>query len=243
MTAPTSSRTRSISSLESSARQPGMDSSLSSVPPVWPRPRPESWGTAAPQAATSGASGRVILSPTPPVLCLSAVGRDREEKSMRSPLAIIAAVQRAISRRFIPLSRIAMARAEICSSATSPRVYASMTQSICSSLSSPRSRLVRMTEMASMAMAGVPSGGAKGAAPGTTAVPGAGGGLLVEVLRGERLRQHLRQGHDALGGLEQQSGAAELVEQLPAAAARDEDLAVALDAGEGRQPAAAGALQ
>ena len=48
-----------------------MDSSLSSVPPVWPRPRPDSCGTATPQAATSGASGSVILSPTPPVECLS----------------------------------------------------------------------------------------------------------------------------------------------------------------------------
>jgi hypothetical protein len=50
------------------------------------------------------------------------VGRDSEEKSIRSPLAIIASVQREISRRSIPLSRIAMARADICSSATSPRV-------------------------------------------------------------------------------------------------------------------------
>ena len=31
---------------------PGMASSLSSVPPVWPRPRPESMGTRTPQAAT-----------------------------------------------------------------------------------------------------------------------------------------------------------------------------------------------
>jgi hypothetical protein len=29
---------------------------LSSVPPVWPSPRPESCGTAAPHAATSGTS-------------------------------------------------------------------------------------------------------------------------------------------------------------------------------------------
>jgi hypothetical protein len=64
----------------------------------------------------------VILSPTPPVECLSAVGRPRPEKSSRSPLAIIAAVQRAISRRVMPLSRIAMASAAICSSATAPRV-------------------------------------------------------------------------------------------------------------------------
>lgn len=69
---------------------------------------------------------------------------------MRSPEAIIAAVQRAISVRFMPLSRMAIASADICSSATTPRVYASMTQSICSGLSSPRSRLVRMTEMTSM---------------------------------------------------------------------------------------------
>ena len=33
-----------------------------------------------------------------------------------------AAVHRAISRRFMPLSRIAMASDDICSSATSPRV-------------------------------------------------------------------------------------------------------------------------
>ena len=64
----------------------------------------------------------MILSPTPPVECLSAVGRESEEKSIRSPDAIIAAVQWLISRRVIPLSRIAIASADICSSATSPRV-------------------------------------------------------------------------------------------------------------------------
>ena len=45
----------SISALLSDARQPGIDSSLSSVPPVCPSPRPDSCGTAAPHAATSGA--------------------------------------------------------------------------------------------------------------------------------------------------------------------------------------------
>ena len=122
MTAPTDSSWANISSFDSAARQPGIDSSLSRVPPVWPRPRPESCGTATPQAATSGASGRVILSPTPPVECLSAVGRDSVEKSIRSPDAIIAAVQRAISRRSMPLSRIAIASADICSSSTRPWV-------------------------------------------------------------------------------------------------------------------------
>ena len=122
ITAPTSSSCRISSSFDSAARQPGIDSSLSSVPPVWPRPRPDSCGTATPQAATNGANGNVILSPTPPVECLSAVGRDSLPKSIRSPDAIIAAVQRAISRRFIPFSRIAIASADICSSATSPLV-------------------------------------------------------------------------------------------------------------------------
>ena len=122
ITAPTSSSWRIISSLPSEARQPGIASSLSSVPPVCPSPRPDSCGTATPHAATSGASGSVILSPTPPVECLSAVGRDSAEKSIRSPLAIIAAVQRATSRRSMPFSRIAIASADICSSATTSRV-------------------------------------------------------------------------------------------------------------------------
>ena len=64
----------------------------------------------------------MILSPTPPVECLSAVGRESAEKSMRSPDAIIAWVQVEISRRSMPLSRMAMASADICSSATSPFV-------------------------------------------------------------------------------------------------------------------------
>ena len=99
-----------------------MDSSLSSVPPVCPSPRPDSCGTAAPHAATSGASGSVILSPTPPVECLSTVGRGTDDRSSRSPDAIIAAVQRAISPADMPRSRIAIASADICSSATAPRV-------------------------------------------------------------------------------------------------------------------------
>ena len=148
ITAPTSRSWAMNSSLVSAARQPGIDSSLSSVPPVWPSPRPDSCGTAPPQAATSGVSGRVILSPTPPVECLSTVGRGTADRSSRSPLAIIAAVHRAISGALMPRSRIAMASADICSSATSPRVYASTTQSICASESTPPSRLARMTSTA-----------------------------------------------------------------------------------------------
>ena len=121
-TAPTWASCASNSSLLKAARQPGMDSILSRVPPVCPRPRPDSCGTATSKAATRGARGRVILSPTPPVECLSAVGLPSDEKSMRWPEAIIAAVQRAISSWSMPLSRIAIASADICSSATTPSV-------------------------------------------------------------------------------------------------------------------------
>ena len=44
-------------------RNPGIDSSLSSVPPVWPRPRPDILPKMAPQAATSGASDERHLVP------------------------------------------------------------------------------------------------------------------------------------------------------------------------------------
>ena len=54
-----------------------MLSSLSSVPPVWPSPRPEIIGTKPPQAAIAGARIRLTLSPTPPVECLSRMGPGR----------------------------------------------------------------------------------------------------------------------------------------------------------------------
>ena len=92
------------------------------MPPVWPSPRPDSCGTATPQAATSGASGSVILSPTPPVECLSAVGRPSEERSLRSPESIIACVHTASSSGDMPRKKIAMSSALICSSGTAPSV-------------------------------------------------------------------------------------------------------------------------
>src|SRR5918992_1202706 len=121
-TTPVARSTSSISAVDRDARQPGIDSSLSKVPPVCPSPRPDSCGTAAPHAATVGARGNVILSPTPPVECLSVVGRSSADQSMRSPVRIIASVQAATSRRVIPLSRTAIASAAICSSATTPLV-------------------------------------------------------------------------------------------------------------------------
>ncbi len=69
----------------------------------------------------------VILSPTPPVECLSTVGsglpsRRRSLKSRCTPEAIIAVVHREISARSIPRRKIAINKADICSSATRPWV-------------------------------------------------------------------------------------------------------------------------
>jgi hypothetical protein len=69
----------------------------------------------------------VILSPTPPVECLSTKAsglpsRRRSVKSIRSPEFTMAVVQRAISRPVIPRRKIAINRADICSSCTRPWV-------------------------------------------------------------------------------------------------------------------------
>ena len=75
MAAPVSAICRMNRSGLRSTESPANDSSLSSVPPVKPRPRPESLATATPSAATSGTTISESLSPTPPVLCLSTTGR------------------------------------------------------------------------------------------------------------------------------------------------------------------------
>ena len=64
----TCAKKRSVGILVS---KPGIASSLSMVPPVKPKPRPDNLATGTPAAAARGASTSVVLSPTPPVLCLS----------------------------------------------------------------------------------------------------------------------------------------------------------------------------
>ncbi len=79
-----------------------MASSLSSVPPVCPSPRPDIIGTSAPQAAASGARMSDVLSPTPPVLCLSTGVPGRSGYSMRTPERTIASVSAAVSSADMP---------------------------------------------------------------------------------------------------------------------------------------------
>ncbi|MPN14407.1 hypothetical protein SDC9_161734 [bioreactor metagenome] len=62
--------------------KPGIDSSLSSVPPVCPNPRPLIFATGTPQLATNGAKTSVVVSPTPPVECLSTLIPSMAERSI-----------------------------------------------------------------------------------------------------------------------------------------------------------------
>ena len=63
---------------------PGIDSSLSIVPPVKPSPLPDIFATGRPSDATIGIRINVILSPTPPVECLS-ITIPNSDKSNTSP--------------------------------------------------------------------------------------------------------------------------------------------------------------
>ena len=88
-----------------------MASSLSSVPPVCPSARPTSIGAPTPQAATSGARQIEILSPTPPVECLSTLRPGTSASDRRSPESIIACVQARSSAGCMPRNRMAISSA------------------------------------------------------------------------------------------------------------------------------------
>ena len=95
---PTSRSCATISSVVSSTRKPGIDSSLSSVPPVCPSPRPLIFPNGTPQAATIGPTAIDVLSPTPPVECLSTTFRpSAAPRSSVSPERIIASVSANVS--------------------------------------------------------------------------------------------------------------------------------------------------
>ena len=114
MAAPTDATSSRNSSLATLVRIP-MLSSLSMVPPVCPRPRPAIIGTFTPKEATRGARIKLILSPTPPVLCLStdAAPSGKLSQSRTSPERTMALVRLAVSSEFIPLMQMAIIHAVI----------------------------------------------------------------------------------------------------------------------------------
>ena len=100
------------SSLESAVRYPGMLSNLSTVPPVCPSPRPLIFAIFKPHEAQIGATISVVLSPTPPVECLSAVMPSMAERSSISPECAIQSVKATASSSSIPFRQIAIKSAD-----------------------------------------------------------------------------------------------------------------------------------
>ena len=90
---------------------PGMDSNLSTVPPVNPNPLPDIFATGIPSEAIIGNSIIDTLSPTPPVLCLSTTFSPNFDKSNTSPEFAIANVKFTISSSVIPFIYIAITNA------------------------------------------------------------------------------------------------------------------------------------
>jgi hypothetical protein len=78
---------------------------------VWPSPRPEIIGTATPQAATSGAKHKLILSPTPPVECLSTRARFTLGRVRTLPECSMASVKASVSLRDRPFKNAAISQA------------------------------------------------------------------------------------------------------------------------------------
>ena len=100
---PTSRSCAISSSFVSSTLNPGIDSSLSRVPPVCPSPRPLIFPSGTPQAATIGPTAIDVLSPTPPVECLSTTFRPSAAPTASvSPERIIASVRANVSAAVNP---------------------------------------------------------------------------------------------------------------------------------------------
>ena len=122
MTAPTSSSWASISALLSDGPPAGDRLELVQRAAGVPEPAPGQLRhrDAAGRHQRGERQGDLVAHPAGGVL----VGGRPGQRGEVHPLAgaIMAAVHRPISRRSMPLSRIAMASADICSSATAPRV-------------------------------------------------------------------------------------------------------------------------
>ena len=101
------------SSCERAVFVPGTLSILSMVPPVWPKPRPLILAIFTPQAATMGAMTSVVLSPTPPVECLSTLMPGMGERSTITPLCAITSVSSAVSSLVMPRRYTAIIHAAI----------------------------------------------------------------------------------------------------------------------------------
>ena len=142
--APHRARTVSNSSSESADLKPGIASSLSRVPPVCPSARPLIMGTASPQAAASGATRKLVLSPTPPVECLSTATLPSRDGSNFSPESRMATVRARVSSTVSPCSHAAISHAASCSCGIVPSAAPAARNSISRASSALPSRFLRM---------------------------------------------------------------------------------------------------
>ena len=83
------------------------------VPPVKPNPRPDILATLTPVAATRGATISVVVSATPPVLCLSTLTPSIIDKSRSFPDCAIASVKFTVSAFESPRNHTAISQADI----------------------------------------------------------------------------------------------------------------------------------
>jgi hypothetical protein len=100
------------SSRDNPTLNPLIASSLSRVPPVGPSPRPDIIGILTPWQASSGARISDVLSPYPPVECLS-TRYPPFFHFITLPDSTMAFVKNMVSSKFIPWKQIAIARADI----------------------------------------------------------------------------------------------------------------------------------
>ena len=138
-TAPTSSAWRSKRAGERAVVSPGMLSSLSSVPPVCPRPRPEYLAQRTPRLASTGTRMRVVESDTPPVECLSAYTPPPCGRGVFCPLFAMARVRSAHSSSSMPFKSTAIQKAAICASVAEPSATAETKKEISSPFKARRS--------------------------------------------------------------------------------------------------------
>src|SRR5919112_2605507 len=238
MAHPTSCTTRRNVSTSGCDWYPGIDASLSRVPPVWPRPRPAIIGTKPPQAATAGARTRLTASPTPPVECLSRTGPGRSQAS-RVPERVMARVSATRSSTESPRKNTAMAKAAAWPSLTRPEVRPSTKESISSAPSLAPSRLARIISCGSQIVTSRPSGRPRPRSESSVALPPA------QSVGSERERQQVFEREAPsyalrAGDMDRGLGRGELADALAARAARrhqrravadDEDLGDAALAG------------
>ena len=96
------------SSADRSVRKPLIDSNLSTVPPVCPSPRPLIFATVSPKDATIGETISEVLSPTPPVECLSTRNPEIPVASKHAPESRMASVSAVVSAASMPRNQIAI---------------------------------------------------------------------------------------------------------------------------------------